>query len=583
MYTIHANGELLFSSLSEEVENIALSPKLSLDISKAGSASFVLPPGNRLHGKLKKLKSIVTVEQDGEQLSRGRVMEMESDYYNQQSVYCEGDRAFLLDSVQAPYHYSGTVHGLFRQLVEHHNSMVDAEKQFEVGVITAVDESETTEVETDAWNSTSREMDERLLGAYGGYLRTRTVDGTHYLDWVAQYGSENDQPIEFEVNLLDLTEKVDAGDVFTVLIPLGASEIGEDGEYTDPVSIASVNGGLNYIQDDEAVALYGKIWRTHTWIYEDDPAKLLEKAREYLKTGVALETLALKAVDMHFVDGNVQPIRIGDKVHIRSNPHGLDKVMVCSRIEIDLLNPENTLYTFGERPRTLTENVVKAEEEVDSLTGYGSGGGGRRGVQQEIGDIIRWAKVSIDETMASVEINTGEINKLTGEVKQAGIDIDGLKAQVLLFASKTEVEELTGRLTTAEASIAVNAGKIELKASQTDVDELGERVSQAEIDIDGANSQISLKANKTVVDGILSSGLAGVGVLSATSVSGNYGSFDSLKINGDSVVSHSATLLKSASLSKGTTSIKDFYGEYHTVITSVSLSTKTETIVYLST
>lgn len=503
MYTIHADGELLFSTLSENVESIVLSPKLALDINKAGSASFVLPPGNRLHGSLKKLKSILTVEQDGEQIFRSRVMETEMDNYNQQSVYCEGDKAFLLDSVQAPYSYSGTAKGLFIQFVENHNSMVDAEKQFTVGEITAVSDSETTEVENEFWSNSSDEIENRLLNVYGGYLRTRTVDGIHYLDWVKQYGDENAQPIEFGVNLLDLTDKADAGEVFTVLIPLGASEIDEDGAYTDPVSIASVNGGLNYIQDDEAVALYGKIWRTRTWSYEDDPAQLLEKAREYLKTGIALETITLKAIDMHFTDGNVQPIRIGDRVRILSTPHGLDKVMVCSHIEIDLLNPENTLYTFGEKPRTLTENVVRAEEEVDALTGYGGFGGGRKAVQEELGDIIRWAKINVDEAMAHIELNTGEINKLTGQVTQAGIDIDGLKAQVLLFASKTTVEELSGRLTNAEAHIAVNAGNIELKASQTELDGVEARVSEAEIQIDGINSEILLKADKVTVEGLL--------------------------------------------------------------------------------
>lgn len=503
MYTIHADGELLFSTLSENVESIVLSPKVTLDINKAGSMSLVLPPGNSLHGSLKKLKSILTVEQDGEQIFRSRVMESEGDNYNQQEIYCEGEKAFLLDSVHAPYSYSGTAKGLFIKFVENHNSMVDAEKQFVVGEITAVSDSETTEVENEYYSPTADEIEYRLLSVYGGYLRTRTVAGIHYLDWVKQYGDENAQPIEFGVNLLDLTDKADAGDVFTVLIPLGISEIDENGEYTEPLSIASVNGGLNYIQDDDAVALYGKIWRTRTWSYEDDPAQLLEKAREYLKTGIALETITLKAIDMHFTDGNVQPIRIGDRVRILSTPHGLDKVMVCSQIEIDLVNPENTLYTFGEKPRTLTENVVRAEDELSELTGYGGFGGGRKAVQEELGDIIRWAKINVDEAMAHIELNTGEINKLTGEVKQAGVDIDGLKAQVLLFASKTTVEELSGRLTNAESHIALNAGNIELKASQTELDGVEARVSEAEIQIDGIESQITLKADKIDLIGLV--------------------------------------------------------------------------------
>lgn len=550
MYTIHADGHLLFDSCSEDVESIVLSPLLALDVSKAGSLSFVFPPGHRSHGKLQKLKSIVTVEQDGKRLFRGRVMESDTDIYNQQKIYCEGDKAFLLDSVCAPYSYSGTVHGLFRDLIEKHNSMVDAEKQFTVGEITAVSESETTAVECTIYASTSSEIDERLLNAYGGYLRTRAVDGIHYIDWCKQYGDTNTQPIEFSVNMLDLNAKVDAGDVLTCLIPIGASEISEDGEYTEPVSIASVNNGLNYIQNDEAVALYGKIWKTRTWSYEKNPAKLLDKAREYLKTGIAFESITLKAIDMHFVDGNTKPIRIGDMVRILSNPHGLDRVMICSQIDVDLLNPENTQYTFGERPRTLSENVVKAEEEVEVLSGRGGGGGGRS-VKEEVSDIIRWAKILTDERKAYIQLTAGELNKINNNLNAVQIELDGVNAQIKIAASS--LRDVEGR------------------------------VKSAEIRLDGVEGTITLKADKTIVDGILSAGITGVDLLSAEDVRGNNGSFDNLIINDNPVVQHSATVLSGASLSKGTTEIKDFYGEKHTVVTSVSLSTSSETIVYLTT
>ena len=440
MYTIHANGELLFSSYSENVETIALSPKVSLDVNDSGSVEFVLPPGNRMHGGLKKLKSIITVEQDGEQIARGRVMETETDTYNQQSVYCEGDKSFLMDSVFSPGELSGKVHDFFRTLISNHNKQVDAEKQFTVGIIDAVgadaEMNPESRNETRVYWSTHDMIEDSLLNVYGGYIRTRTVGGVHYIDWLAQYGDVNTQPIEFTVNMLDLTAKADAGDVFTVLIPLGVSEIGEDGEYTDPLSIASVNGGLNYIQDDEAVALYGKIWRTKTWSYIEDPAQLLARGREYLKTGVALETITLKAIDMHFVDGNVQPIRLGDRVRILSNPHGIDKVMICSQIEIDLLNPENTVYTFGEKPRTLTDNVVKTEQEVGSL----GGGGGRKSVKEEVSDIIRWARIFTDETNAYIELSTGQYNTLSGELSQAKITLDGLDSKITLQAKDIELK-----------------------------------------------------------------------------------------------------------------------------------------------
>lgn len=493
MYTIYADGNVLFDSLSEDLEHIVLSPKLTLDINKAGSCSLVLPPGNGLHGQLKKLKSLLTVEQDGEQLARLRVLETTTDTYNQQNVYCEGDKAFLMDSVHAPYTYSGTVHGLFRKLMDNHNANVDDEKQFVIGEITAVSETETTAVECEVYSSTSSEIEERLLNVYGGYLRTRTVDGVHYIDWLEQYGDANNQPIEFSVNMLELTDKTDAGDVFTVLIPLGASEINEDGEYTDPVSVASVNGGLNYIQDDDAVELYGKVWKTRTWDYEKEPAKLLEKAREYLKTGIALETITLKAIDMHFADGNVQPIRLGDRVRILSNPHGIDKVMICSQIEIDLLNPENTVYTFGEKPRTLTDNVIKTNQQVGSL----GGGGGRKSVKEEVSDIIRWAQIIADEQNAHIQLTAGEFNKVNKNLSAVEIEMDGIEAELTLAASK--LLELEGRTTSAEIALAGAEAKITLHTES--IEDLGKSISAAEIAIDGMNSTITLMAEEIELQG----------------------------------------------------------------------------------
>lgn len=579
MYTIHADGELLYSTASEAVESIVLSPRLTLDVEKAGSLSFTVPPGNSLHKKLKKMKTIVTVEQDNAQIFRGRVTEIETDYYNQQNIYCEGDRAFLLDTVHEPYEYSGSVSGLFSKLIANHNALVDAGKKFTVGTVTAVSSSETLESESDSYVNTSEEIQDKLLDAYGGYLKTRTVGSTHYIDWLKQPGGTSGQAITFSVNLLDLSDKISAEDVFTVLIPMGYSEIDDEGKYTDPVDISSVNDGQKYIQDDAGIALYGKIWRAHTWPNEQSPQKLKEKAQAYLKTGVALQTVSLKAIDMHFVDGYVEALQIGDKVRILSNPHGIDQTILCAKMDIDLLNPENTSYTFGTAPKALTDNTKRVEKDVNTLTGRG--GGGRKSAKEEAGDIIRWAKINVDEANAYIQLTAGELNKTNQRLSAAEIEIDGANAQLTLAASR--MDDLEGRTTSAEIALDGANAAISLKASKTEVDELGSRVTQAEINIDGAKSQITLKANKTVVDGILSTGLAGVGTLSATTVAGNRGNFDSLSIGGDSVVSHSVTLLKSVTLSAPKTTFTDYYGDQYTVVASASLSTKTETIVYLST
>ena len=460
MYTIHVDGKLLYQAGSEDEAQIALNVKPSLDIEGAGSLSFVLPPGNAQYDAIRKMKSIITMHQDGKMIFRGRVTETERDMFNQKDVYCEGDRSFLLDSMLEEQVWQGKVQAFFRNLIANHNAQVEPERQFTVGIITAVDAEVPYEaefrVETRRFWDTSTVLDDRLLGVYGGYLRTRTEGNVTYIDWLKDFEEESSQPIRFSVNLLDLKDKLDAKDVFTCLIPLGHSEIGEDGTYTDPVNIKSVNNGLEYIQDDALVALYGKIWRSKTWGNTKDPAQLKAKGLEYLKTGGELRTLTLKAIDMHFIDGAISMLTIGKKVQIESDPHGISLSMLLAKMEPDPENPENSQYTFGVKPRTLSEAVIRTERETDNLTGgksgsRGGGGSGGKSIQQEAQDIIRWAKIIVDEANANINLNAGEINKLTGEMTSAGIEIDGLNSEIILKADKVYVD---AQITTVKTLIA---------------------------------------------------------------------------------------------------------------------------------
>lgn len=449
MYTIHVDGKLLYKAGSEDEAQIALNVKPSLDIEGAGSLSFVLPPGNAQYDAIRKMKSIITMHQDGKMIFRGRATETERDIYNQKDVYCEGDLSFLNDSLWEEQTVTGKVQDLFRSMIANHNAQVEGDKRFTVGIITAVEPDKPFEaemrVETRRHWDTYTILDERLLGLYGGYLRTRTEGNVTYIDWLKDFEEESSQPIRFSVNMLDLKDKLDAKDVFTCLIPLGHSEIGEDGTYTDPVNIKSVNNGLEYIQDDELVALYGKIWRSKTWGNTKDPAKLKAKGLEYLKMGGELRTLTLKAIDMHFIDGSIDMLTIGKKVQIESDPHGISLNMVLAKMEPDPENPENTTYTFGVKPRTLSEAVIRTEQDTSSLMGSsgssrGGGGSGGRSIQQEAQDIVRWAKIVTDEANANINLNAGQINNLTGEMTQAGIEIDGLNSEIILKADKVYVD-----------------------------------------------------------------------------------------------------------------------------------------------
>ena len=592
MYTVYVDGKLLFDAALYDPAHVILSPKLDVDIHGAGSFSFVLPPGNALYDAIHKLKSIVTVKMDDETIFRGRAMDDEKDFYNQKNVYCEGDKSFLLDSLHKPYRYSGGVQDFFRQLISNHNAQVDADKQFAAGIITAVDAALTMEAKDDGYADTSTRMNERLLGAYGGYLRTRTEGSVTYLDWLTTEGNADAQEIAFSVNLLDLKDKIDASDVFTILIPLGASQINDDGDYSPPLTVASVNGGLDYIQDDEAVALYGKIWRTQTWSYEDDPSKLLEKGREFLKTGISVQSLTLQFIDMHFTDSSRKRVWIGDHPRILSQPHGLDIAPICAKASIDLLNPEKSSYTFGEAPKTLTENIIEAEDDLGALTGGGRRGGGGRGVKDEADAIKRWAYAQALEEEAKYNILTGDVNDLTGRMSTAEIRVDGLEADILLKADRELVNDLEKRVTSAEIDIDGANANILLKADATVVDALGNRVTSAEIKIDGLNSEITLKADKIDLQGYVTatqlrtefsnfeSGISNSLYVSSLSS----GTFECSNFNfrGNGMSLGSKKVVTSVGLSKSYQNVPGGDGVTYTVLGGASVSYNTDTIYFMS-
>lgn len=457
MFKIKVDGKELYNpSLFDEKYQV-ISPELQLEVNKAGSLSFTMPPCNAMWGSIKKMTSIITVEQDGTEIFRGRVMNDETDTYKQRSVYCEGELAYLLDSIQRPYDFSGNAVDLFKQLITKHNECVNKEKQFTIGSITAVDTNTEAAIDSDEHTDTFTEISDRLLNAYGGYLRTRYVNGTRYIDYLSESGGKNSQPIQFGVNLLDLKNSISAEDVFTVLIPTGAMQKDDDGKFTEALKISSVNNGLDYIEDAEGVAKYGRIWKTKHWDYIEDPAELKEKGLEYLKTGIEEETtLTITAVDMHFVDPKKQRIGIGDHVQILSTPHGINITTMCNKMTVPLQEPDGTVYTFGEPKTTLTDNVVQTDEEVSSM----GGGGGGQSLEEEVKDVIRWAYAQADEEEAKYEILTGELDKTNGRLSTAEIRLDGVDATIELKVSKNE---LISAINMSPESIKISSAKIDLE------------------------------------------------------------------------------------------------------------------------
>lgn len=438
MYRFYCDDTLFYKSGVDDKEYYLLDSKLSLEKGKIGSLSFTLPSSNVVYDRIHKLKSIITVYDDEEEIFRGRVLYDEKDFYNRKSITCEGELAFLLDSIVRPYEHQGKISEFFSFLIENHNSQVEERKQFNVGNVTVTDNNDYINRSSTDYDNTYEVITKKLIESHGGYLKIRVVDGVRYIDFVEDYGEVNDQVIEFGVNLLDIKEFITAENIFTCLIPLGAK--GEDG---NRLTINNVNSGVDYLQNDTGVDLFGKIWAFQTWDDVTVASNLKTKAQEYLDANIEMSvTLTLKAVDLHLINVNTDRIKAGDKLRVISIPHKIDKYFECTKVEINPINPQNNAYTFGSTYKSLTDPSTS----VDSIT------------SKYVEEAITKVEETTQQHIANIKENLTQeeiMNIITNNGESQGVYL--VNGQIWINGQYIDVDELsaiTGNLGT------INAGTI---------------------------------------------------------------------------------------------------------------------------
>ena len=347
MYRVLCDGLPIYDLRDENL--VLIDPKLDLEVNKAGSFSFKMPPQHPQYELPKKMLSCIQVFQDDEEVFNGRITECKIDFYNRKYFTCEGQLAYLNDSIQRPAEYHDmTVRDYLESLIASHNKQVKKDRQFKVGIVTVTDNNDSLYRYTN-YNSTMKEIKEDLVDDLGGYLRVRNVNGTAYLDYISDYDNVSTQSIEFGENLLDFSRNTDVSDIATVFIPLGAKlEESPIAALEQRLTIESVNNGSDSLVNLDAVKKFGYITKTITWDEVTTPKMLLYKANKYIADYQwDSMTLEVNAVDMHWTDADIEQFKLGDKIKAHSSLHGLDRYFPLSKMSIQLNNLSSSKFTLG--------------------------------------------------------------------------------------------------------------------------------------------------------------------------------------------------------------------------------------------
>lgn len=230
-----------------------------------------------------------------------------------------------------------------------------------------------------------------ICAVYGLEVEQRiTVDGPsvagRYVDLKSRRGRDTTRRFEYGRDLAGVRRTVSSTPVYTRLYCYGKTLQGDEnktsGGYSKRVDITSVNGGVPYVEDTEATAIWGlpdgeggKI--AAEGIYEngdcEDPAQLLAEGRGELSRCTEPEvSYEADVVALSRAGFDADGVDVGDGVQIVDTafPGTVRLEGRVLQIEENLLGGlADTTITLGNIKKSLTQQNAEAQEAIDRLTG----------------------------------------------------------------------------------------------------------------------------------------------------------------------------------------------------------------------
>lgn len=396
-----------------------LAPRNTEELNEAGSLEFSLAVGHPAFGHLNSVETYITATLDGNELFYGRIISAEPSPLGGQIQYTAmGALGFLRDGEMAPdpknedgsYSYQTmTAEAFFRRCISEYNDEIgnDPRRVFTVGTVNHRDKSKQREYQLSSYTSFQDVIRQNIIDRYGGFLRIRPRQGGgHYIDWVEQYGDEDNAVLSIGQNILSITNRMNGEDFITAIRPIGRDGLVLSGSQT-----------LDLFPDSK-MAKYGKIVRSVQLNAAETQEELLSQAEALIDSmNKSLpKTSEIGLVDLHFADSSQHGVNLGD---VFTNIVGLE----------------------GERMTVAARNRDFESPQNDSVT-------------------LRNPK----ELEGSYDINDYKSNRTTGGGNSNTLSSQTARAGSGAGAAYKYIHESQDRLELATKHIAINAEELELHA-----------------------------------------------------------------------------------------------------------------------
>ncbi len=305
----------------------------------------------------------------------GRVLtitpQMEDSGLIYKTVVCEDRLGYLCDSIQ-PYtpEATYTLEDFFSLLLSNHNAQVEDYKKIYPGTISVTTSSGNVTKGLN-YETTWECIKSKLLDSVGGEIQLYVgTDGLLYLDYVPELGSIGTATIALGKNMQSISREIDPTSVITRLIPLGAkNEITEDDPDADTeerLTIASVNDGVIYLDDEEAQAVYGIVEGVVEWEDVTEPANLLAKAKAWLEAQTVTDQITLTAVDLYLAGLESSAIERYNYYPVTNELIDLNAYYRVAKVTRNICNHTEITYEMGSQSKSLASVLTDASSKASS-------------------------------------------------------------------------------------------------------------------------------------------------------------------------------------------------------------------------
>ena len=361
------------------------SASINREVNSIDSLTGTLYPGNPGYSLITPFATKIECVNinTGETVFDGRVIqsspEMDSDGLASRVITCEGYGGYLNDSLQnhvEETHYS-TLTSFVQTLLNVHNSKVEDYKKVYPGNIT-LQTFETSSGVTKAIDraSTWENLQKKLLDSFDGEMRVRRgSDGKLYLDYEVALGDVRATRIEIARNMQEASREVDFNSAITRLYVYGAKltetvtdENGQqvEQETEERLTIASVNGGKEYLDDAVGIETYGII---EGFVEFDDVTQvqnLLTKGQQYLGQLTALPVShSITALDLSYLGLDYDDFSLHDSYPCYNPLVDLDETLEIVSQKIDINEPLNSSFDLGDSAFRLSGEIDKGDVSQD--------------------------------------------------------------------------------------------------------------------------------------------------------------------------------------------------------------------------